>query len=72
MKDEMFKPISGEGQLEKIVLKGYKSINKCELELGCLNVFIGCNGTGKSNFISFFKLIQNMLMDKLQVFVRFV
>jgi len=58
-----------EGQLKKIELKGYKSIKECKLELNSLNVLIGCNGAGKSNFISFFKMIQNMLSNNLQVFV---
>ena len=42
-------------QLSKVMIKGFKSIEKCELELTALNVFIGCNGAGKSNFINFFK-----------------
>lgn len=58
-----------EGQLKKIELKGYKSIKECKLDLNSLNILIGCNGAGKSNFISFFKMIQNMLNNNLQVFV---
>lgn len=56
-------------QLSRIVLKGYKSIEKCDLVLRELNVLIGPNGAGKSNFISFFKLIQQMLEGQLQLFV---
>jgi len=56
-------------QLSRIVLSGYKSIPKCDLELRSLNVLIGANGSGKSNFISFFKLIQQMLESKLQLYV---
>jgi predicted ATPase len=56
-------------QLSRIVLKGYKSIKQCDLELHELNVLIGPNGAGKSNFISFFKLIQQMLEGQLQLFV---
>ncbi len=63
------KPMTNSNQLTKIVLKGFKSIAECELELGALNVLIGCNGAGKSNFIAFFKMIQQMLEDNLQVFV---
>ncbi len=41
-----------EGQLDRIKIKGYKSIKECDLNLKSLNVLIGCNGAGKSNFIS--------------------
>ncbi len=56
-------------QLSRIVLMGYKSIANCDLRMGNLNVLIGSNGAGKSNFISFFKLIQQMLEGHLQVTV---
>ena len=44
------KPLSGNDQLSKFVLKGFKSIAECNLELGALNILIGPNGAGKSNF----------------------
>lgn len=56
-------------QLSRIVIKGYKSIVQCDLEMKDLNVLIGSNGAGKSNFISFFKLIQSILDEKLQLSV---
>jgi predicted ATPase len=56
-------------QLSRIVLKGFKSIRACDLTLNDINVLIGSNGSGKSNFISFFKLIQQMLDSKLQLYV---
>jgi predicted ATPase len=52
--------------LKKIHLKGWKSIREVELELGPLNVLIGANGSGKSNFISFFKLLNEMGEGRLQ------
>jgi predicted ATPase len=55
--------------LSKIKLKGYKSIKCCDLEIKELNILIGPNGAGKSNFISFFKLIQQMLEGNLQRFI---
>ena len=56
-------------QLSRIVLKGFKSIAECDIELAQLNILIGCNGAGKSNFIGFFRMIEQMLENKLQVFV---
>jgi predicted ATPase len=43
--------------LTKLTLEGFKSFRKLELELRPLNVLIGANGAGKSNFISFLKLL---------------
>ena len=40
--------------LRKIHIEGYRSIKEASLELRALNVLIGANGSGKSNFVSFF------------------
>jgi predicted ATPase len=56
-------------QLSRLVLTGYKSIAACELELRPLNVLIGANGAGKSNFIGFFKMMGRILDRQLQVYV---
>jgi predicted ATPase len=56
-------------KLNKIIIKGYKSIKTLELELKNLNVLVGCNGAGKSNFISFFKLLNNVIENNLDTFV---
>ncbi len=63
------KPTTSSGQLDKLVLKGLKSIAECDLRLGSLNVLIGANGAGKSNLISFFRMIQQLLEGNLQLFV---
>ena len=55
----MIKKVFDSNQLSKLILHGYKSIASCEIELGKLNVLIGANGAGKSNFIGFFRLIGN-------------
>jgi predicted ATPase len=55
--------------LKRIELKGYKSIKNMDLELRPLNVLIGANGAGKSNLISFFKLLEHMIRGNLQRFV---
>jgi predicted ATPase len=56
-------------QISRIVIEGYKSIEKCDLELNTLNVLIGANGAGKSNLISFFKLIGKIVDEQLQLAV---
>jgi predicted ATPase len=55
--------------LWKIELEGYKSIKSLSLELKQLNVMIGANGAGKSNLISFFKLLNEMMGERLQEFI---
>lgn len=48
--------------LEKITLTGFKSINKLiGFELKPINVLIGANGAGKSNFIDFFRMLRAMM-----------
>lgn len=54
--------------LEKIKISGYKSIRSLELELLSLNLLIGANGAGKSNFIGVFRLLNEILERRLQVF----
>lgn len=52
--------------LENIKIEGYKSIRKLDLGLRPINILIGSNGVGKSNFISFFKLVNNIYEQRLQ------
>jgi len=57
-------------RIAQLKLHGYKSIEDVpSLSLGALNVLIGANGAGKSNLVSFFRLIQNMMGRRLQDFV---
>lgn len=56
-------------QISRIKIKGYKSIKDCSLDLKMINVLIGSNGAGKSNFISVFKLLQDVIEQKLQLHV---
>jgi predicted ATPase len=60
------KQVNNWNQITRLVLRGYKSIAQCEIELGRLNVLIGANGAGKSNFISFFRIITQILDRQLQ------
>jgi len=55
--------------LTQIKIKGYKSIRDMSLDLGSLNILIGANGAGKSNFISVFTLVRYIVEKRLQLFV---
>lgn len=56
--------------LDRIKIRGYKSIRELDLPLGPINILIGSNGAGKSNFISFFKLVNNIYEQRLQSYTK--
>lgn len=55
-------------KLDRINIRNYKSIRNLDLELGPLNVFIGANGSGKSNFIGVFKFLNHLIEGNLQTY----
>ena len=55
--------------LRKVKIEGFKSIESAELSLNDLNVVIGANGSGKSNLIGVFRLLERVLSHNLQVYV---
>ena len=57
-----------EGQLTQLDIYGFKSIRKCSIALRPINVLIGSNGAGKSNFISALTLLDNVLKRNLAVY----
>jgi predicted ATPase len=57
--------------IERITIEGFKSIRKLDdFELHALNVLIGANGAGKSNFVGFFRLLRALIEQKLGEIVR--
>lgn len=65
--------MENKSKLVRIKISGYKSLGAdarpIELELNDLNIIIGANGVGKSNFISFFQMLANMMTGALQIYV---
>ncbi|KAA6335536.1 Chromosome partition protein Smc [termite gut metagenome] len=58
--------------LKKITISGYKSISPDKpvtIELEDINILLGANGSGKSNIISFFKMLNYMMTGSFQLFV---
>ncbi len=55
--------------IKEIVIKGYKSIKEQTVKLLPVNILIGGNGIGKSNFISIFTLIRNLYERNLQNYI---
>ncbi len=57
------------GMLNRIQVDGFKSIKSIDIELRSLNLLIGANGAGKSNFIQFFRFIHSIQDKSLQFYV---
>jgi len=56
--------------ISKLTIKGYKSIRNLEdFELRNINILIGPNGGGKSNFIEFFSFLRAISKGRSQYFV---
>jgi predicted ATPase len=55
--------------LDRLQVRGYKSIREMDIRLTPLNVLIGANGAGKTNFISIFRLLNAIVDQRLQEFV---
>ena len=57
--------------VSSLTIVGYKSIRDLsDFKLNDLNVLIGANGAGKSNFISLFRLLNEMYEQNLQIYVQ--
>ncbi|GHV44879.1 chromosome segregation protein SMC [Synergistales bacterium] len=53
--------------IERLTIKGFKSIVNLEsFPLRNLNILIGSNGSGKSNFISYFRMLGELVNGRLQ------
>lgn len=60
-------------KLKKVVISGFKSIASQQpltMELENINILLGANGSGKSNIISFFKMLNFMMSGSFQLFVE--
>jgi predicted ATPase len=51
--------------IERVVLRNYKSIARCNVTLGPLTYLVGANGAGKSNFIDALHFVSDALTGSL-------
>ena len=57
-------------RIERLTVTGFKSIRVLQdFELRGLNVLVGANGAGKSNLLSLFRMIEQLSVKRLQLFV---
>ncbi|MER1204178.1 AAA family ATPase [Pseudomonas aeruginosa] len=62
--------MSTQKPISQLTIKGFKSIRDLEgLRLHGLNVLIGANGVGKSNFVDYFRMLGEMVEGRLQPWV---
>lgn len=54
--------------LEELTVRNFKSIRNQALHLGRMNVFIGGNGSGKSNLVGVFHFLNQVVQGQLQTY----
>lgn len=57
--------MASEPFLRRVQIRNFKSIAKCDLRLGRFNLFVGRNGSGKSNFLDALRFIADGLLSSL-------
>ena len=55
--------------VDSIRIRGFKSIRDLEIDLRPINVLIGANGSGKSNFVGAFSFLQEIRAGRLRSYV---
>ncbi|MDR3233646.1 MAG: AAA family ATPase [Planctomycetaceae bacterium] len=56
-------------KLDKLTINGFKSIKELtDFELRDINILIGSNGAGKSNFVEFFRMLKEIMQGNLKDF----
>ncbi|MBX3273441.1 MAG: AAA family ATPase [Sandaracinaceae bacterium] len=56
-------------RLDRIEVEGFKSIGSMGLELSAINLLVGANGAGKSNFVGALSLLGELVEGRLQLAV---
>lgn len=58
------------GLVQKVVLRNYRSIRSCKVELSPLTVIVGRNAAGKSNFVDALRFVNDALCNQLDFALR--
>jgi predicted ATPase len=56
--------------IRRVVIRNYKSIAACDVELGPLTFLVGPNGSGKSNFLDALRFVSDALRSSLEHALR--
>ena len=57
-------------RLKKLMVRGFKSIAACDLELAQRTILIGANGSGKSNLLGIFRFMEQVVAGQLGKYVN--
>jgi predicted ATPase len=63
-------PHGGVCLIRRVVIRNYKSIAACDVELGPLTFLVGPNGSGKSNFLDAIRFVSDALRSSLEHALR--
>jgi ABC-type branched-subunit amino acid transport system ATPase component len=63
-------PNGGVCLIRRVVIRNYKSIAACDVELGPLTFLVGPNGSGKSNFLDALRFVSDALRNSLDFALR--
>jgi len=56
--------------MRRVILRNYKSIKQCDVELGALMLLVGPNGSGKSNFLDALRFVAESLRTTMDQALR--
>ena len=56
--------------IERVVLRNYRSIKSCRVEMSPLTVVVGRNAAGKSNFVDAIRFVRDALVNQLDFAMR--
>lgn len=63
-------PNGGVCLIRRVVIRNYKSIAACDVELGPLTFLVGPNGSGKSNFLDALRFVSDSLRSSVEHALR--
>jgi predicted ATPase len=58
-------------KIQYIEVAGYKSLKEARVDLRSINILVGSNGSGKSNFLSFLEFVNSVYERRLHEYVAF-
>lgn len=53
--------------LRQLQIRNFRSISEATVDLGCLNVFVGLNGAGKTNFLDALAFVNDCLSESVEL-----
>lgn len=63
--------MSTKKKLDSLTIHGFQSLRRLDdFKLNNINVLIGANGAGKSNFVNYFRMLSELVEKRLQVWVQ--